>query len=222
MREQAFLRIAALVLTVALGGCLGRTPPPKLYLLTALDSPPERPAGGSGSAVGVGPVTLPEYLRRGEIVTRSGCRGAAAEFCAELELAELDLWAEPLEEAIPRVLAEDLSILLATENVVRYPWRPSASVDYQVTVDFVRFDVDAAGRTELTARWAVVETEKDEVLHLARSIFGESAAAGYDAKVSALSRALSELAREIAGVLDSLAEKRGGGAGGSGPQGPRG
>jgi hypothetical protein len=208
MRDRAVLRIApiaALVLAAALVGCLGRTPPTTLYLLAALDSEPERAAGGIDAVVGVGPVTLPEYLRRSEIVTRTGCQGSE-EFCAELQLAELDRWAEPLEEAITRVLAEDLSILLATENVVRYPWRSTPPVTLQVTVDLVRFDVDAAGRTELIARWSVVDPETEAVLHLARSTHGEPAAAGYGAKVSALSRALAELAREMAGVLEALPE----------------
>lgn len=201
--KNASLHIACLALAVVFGGCLGRTPPPKLYLLTALDSESSPAAGDRELAVGVGPVTLPEYLRRSEIVTRSGC-AAGGDFCAELQLSQVVRWAEPLEDAVVRVLAEDLSVLLGTESVVRYPWRPSASLDFQVTVDLARFDADTTGRAVLTARWTVVEPDGDEVLHLARSSYEERAMGGIGAEVSALSRALAQLAQEIAGTLESL------------------
>lgn len=208
MKVDAGLRIAALVLVaLVLGGCLGRTPPPNVYLLTALRPDSNGPASGIDVAVGVGPVTVPEYLKRSEIVSRAGCGSDSEVTCGELRLAELDRWAEPVDEAVARVLSEDLSLLLATERVVRYPWRPSTPVDYQVTVDLIRFDADAAGKTVLTARWAVVGPEEHEVLHLARSSFEETVpAAGYGARVAALSRALAQLAREIADAIRTRQE----------------
>ena len=39
MKDHVILRIVALLLVLVLGGCLGRTPPPKFYLLTPLDAP---------------------------------------------------------------------------------------------------------------------------------------------------------------------------------------
>jgi uncharacterized lipoprotein YmbA len=49
--------------------------------------------------LGVGPVRLPAYLDRREIVTRAGP--------ARLEVASVDHWAAPLDVLFTSVLAED-------------------------------------------------------------------------------------------------------------------
>lgn len=206
MKDHVILRIVALLLVLVLGGCLGRTPPPKFYLLTPLDAPQASVSSeAAGLAVGVGPVTIPDYLKRPQIVTRASC--GTDDFCGELQLAELDRWAEPLEDNIVRVLSENLSVLLPSERTVRYPWRPAASLDFKVAVDVVRFNVDDRGRSVLTARWTVVGGEKDEVLLLRKSSFGETGVSdGYGGTVAALSRTLAQLSREIADAVKSLAQ----------------
>ena len=69
--------------------------PTRLYTLTALarEGSPQ-PAGGQGLAIGVGPVELPEYVNRPQIVT--GDSGN------ELRRAEFEQWAEPLETNFTR------------------------------------------------------------------------------------------------------------------------
>ena len=60
--------------------------------------------------VAVGPVAIPDYLDRPQILTRSGP--------SELQLAEFERWAGSLEKDVSRVLAENLSTLLEKDHVI--------------------------------------------------------------------------------------------------------
>jgi uncharacterized lipoprotein YmbA len=74
-----------------LGGCLPKpSAPTKLYILSPLAGPAVEMHNKTDEifmTIGVGPVHLPEYLDRPEIVTRINPN--------ELKLAEFDIWAEP-------------------------------------------------------------------------------------------------------------------------------
>src|SRR3546814_11447622 len=83
------------------------------------------------AVIAVAPVTLPAYLDRPDIVTRSTDN--------RLELADFDDWAEPLDDNITRVLAENLGHLLRTDRVVVLP-SASDAIDTEVRVDISRFE----------------------------------------------------------------------------------
>ena len=114
-----------------LGGCLGGSSPSRFYLLSPL-SASESPVAASGVAIGVGPISLPQYLDRSQIVTRKGEN--------QLHLAEFDRWAESLQKSFTRVLVLNLSTLLSTDRVALHPWNRSTPIDYQVIVDVARCD----------------------------------------------------------------------------------
>src|SRR5262245_54561997 len=99
-----------------LSGCLGSTPPTQFYLVPSLtgDTAPPVSAGQRDLTLAVGPVTVPPYLDRPQIVTRTSR--------AKLGLADFDHWAGPLADTIARVLSEDLALLIPTERVVLSPW----------------------------------------------------------------------------------------------------
>jgi uncharacterized lipoprotein YmbA len=65
--------------------------------------------------IGIGPVTLPKYLDRPQIVTFTSPYA--------LNVVEFDRWAEPLESTFVRVLAENLALLLPRAHVVVSPCR---------------------------------------------------------------------------------------------------
>ena len=141
--------------------------------------------------VGVGPVTLPPYLDRPQLVTRAGGN--------RVVLADIDSWVEPLEGMFARVLGENLALLLGTDDVLMLPQRRDVTLDRQVEVDVTRFDVDAAGNAVLDARWWVYGRGGDKLLRSGRSTITEPAQVGdYTAAAAALSRALGAMSREIA------------------------
>jgi len=195
IRSTAWSLVALLAV---LGGCLGGdSPPSRFYLLSPLPAPEAATAAASGIAIGVGPIAVPEYLNRGQIVTRTGEN--------QLELAEFDRWAEPLQKNLSRVLVLNLSTLLSTDRVALHPWNRSTPMDYQVIVDVARFEAGTDGTASLLARWSIVDGASREALLVRKSRFREPIDSnGYEATVASMSRAVAALSREIAGAIRDL------------------
>jgi uncharacterized lipoprotein YmbA len=205
MTRHLLLRSTALSLAfllVFLGGCLASSPPSRFYLLSPLSSPESLPGTRSESALGVGPVALPEYLNRTQIVTRAGEH--------QLQLAEFDRWAEPLARSFTRVLVMNLSTLLATDRIALHPWNRSTPIDYQVIVDVARFDAGEDGTASLLARWSIVDGAAREILHVRKSTFSEPVdSEGYQATVASMSRLVEALSLEIAEAIRDLSVSAG-------------
>src|SRR5262249_1918452 len=112
-------RAAWLVLTVgvlALAGCMSVADPTKYYVLSPTSARAIAPTGDASSiSVGVGPVLIPGYLDRVQIVTRDAN--------AEVAAAMYDRWAEPLESGIAQVLADNLGAHVGSERIAVFPWR---------------------------------------------------------------------------------------------------
>ena len=203
MTTKHVLQIAVFTLAaflVVLGGCAGTTPPSDFYVLSALpQSSAQTRSDGDESriAIGIGPVKLPEYLDRSQIITRTSPN--------ELKVASFDRWAEPLKSSFPRILMENLATLLNTDQVALYPWRKSASVEYQVVVDVVQFDAENGGDAVLIARWTLLEGRSEKILKRKKSIFRKTLHSNnYRSIVSAQSQTVIELSREIADTVKTF------------------
>jgi uncharacterized lipoprotein YmbA len=187
---------------LVLGGCAGTSPSADFYVLSALS----QSSTGSQSerdekniAIGIGPVKLPEYLDRSQIITRTSPN--------ELRVASFDRWAEPLKSSFPRILMENLATLLNTDQVALFPWRRSEAVGYQVMVDVVQFDAERDGDAVLIARWTLLEGSGEKVLKRKKSIFRKSLASNdYQSIVSAQSQTIIELSREIAEAIKAFSQ----------------
>jgi uncharacterized lipoprotein YmbA len=178
-------------------GCGGSSKNSRFYMLTAMPPTAVDSSGGTLAnevSLAVGPVTLPEYLNRSQIVTRVGEN--------QLHLGEFDRWAEPLSHNITRVLAENLATLLNTPRVVAILNRPTGSADYQVIVDLIRYDRSAGGAVTLSAHWAIKVKNAEEPVVVQKSNFTEPVEGqGYAGQVAAMNRALSNLSTDIAAAI---------------------
>ncbi|HBG18919.1 MAG TPA: hypothetical protein DDY32_06475 [Desulfobulbaceae bacterium] len=196
------LPLALLGIFLLLSAC-GRTPPAAYYHLSAVDpgrqgSPMEAIGEAIGeaaigeAAIGIGPVRLPDYLDRPQIVNLEGSN--------RLQLAEGHRWAEPLKVSIPRTIRENLATALATEKLFYFPW--NQAVDYQIPVEIVRFEGVGYQMAHLEAIWSVQDPQGTAILAQRRSEYrvptGSSDSEGL---VQALSQALGLFSREIAEQL---------------------
>jgi uncharacterized protein len=192
--------LAALAAGLALASCAD-SQPTRFYTLAALRDAPDAamPATPPDLSVGVGPVTLPPYLDRAQLVTRAGSN--------RVVLADFDSWAEPLDGLFARVLAENLALRLGTDDVLLLPQRRLVPLDYQVEVDVSRFDVDTSGDAVLDARWWVLDAD-ERLLRNGHSTITEPIQAGDPTAAAAgLSRALGAMSHEIAQAIAAEAHK---------------
>jgi len=189
------------VVLLVLSGCT-KTPPTRFYVLPALTGT-ETAALSSvikpDLTIGVGPVTLPPYLDRPQIVTRASR--------AKLELGEFDQWAAPLQDTFTRVLAENLSLLLGTDRALLHPWPRTTDVDYQVTVDVIRFDGGVGGEVVQAARWSLIGADGKELTMRKTRFQAPANPRDYEATVTAMSRILEDLSRDIAATLQTTVQQ---------------
>jgi len=163
------------------------------YMLSSTPGLSPVSSGEKAITVGVGPVNLPDYLMRPEIVTRTSG--------SEVTLAEFNRWAEPLDETMVRVLVGDLSGLLPGANVFGYPWSSTTLIDYRVTIKVMSFEQPPDVKVHLVEAWRVQDGEGETVrtgeTRLTAGVDGE----GYGPIVSAMNTVLAQLSEEIAGAL---------------------
>jgi uncharacterized lipoprotein YmbA len=195
MKPSLFALVLAALLSMA--GCGSQ--PTRFYTLAPLSaSAANSAASGTGLAVGLGPVDLPKSMDRPQIVTRSGAN--------ELVLGEFDRWAEPIQDNVIQVLAENLALLLPTQKVLLYPWSRSTELDYQVVARVVRFDRAAGGDAALKVRWSVLSPASggNELLARESNYAQRPAGPDYKATVEAMNQALNDFSRDVAAAVAGL------------------
>jgi uncharacterized lipoprotein YmbA len=200
---RPFLRRLALVTLVVspigLGACAST--PSRFYILNTLSASETIPgtAAAQGPVIGVGPITVPKYLDRPQIITRSGRN--------QLALGEFDRWAEPLQDNVLRVLGENLAFLIPTDQVLLHARPQSATLDYQVTVDMLHFDGWLGGESTLLAHWSILDRAELPLLSQRASLNVLVGGGDYEAMVAALSELLARLSGDIAVAIQRLASR---------------
>jgi uncharacterized lipoprotein YmbA len=197
MKTRTISLLVAAAGLVVLAGCFGSTAPARFYALTSMEQSPTGPgpkSGLSGISVGIGPVKIADYLDRSDIVTRD--TGNTVKF------AEFDQWAGSFEDNFTNVLAENLGLLLHSEQIYVHPWPQAVPVKYQVALELMRFDGKPGGEACLIARWSVFGEEPKKLIAVKRSSIQEpTGGSGYEDLVAAESRALAKLSQEISEVI---------------------
>ena len=197
-----FILAAVLIAPITIAGC-GSDKPTRLYVLSATV---EQPAtmSSQGVGIGVGPITLPKYLDRPQIVM-----GVSAN---QLSQANFDQWGGDLNDNMTRVLATNLSNLLGTDRISFYPWSNRSPLDFQVTMDVSKFETEAGGATVLSVFWSLVNPADGTVLEMHRATYRDTkggaaspttGAGPYDAAVAAMSRNLGLLSHDIAAAIQA-------------------
>ncbi|MGD0958451.1 MAG: PqiC family protein [Methylomonas sp.] len=196
-RCSAYLIVRAFLLALPLAAC-SSAPPTRLYMLNA-----ETVAATDGGRdfnpkllVGLGPIHLPDYLNRPQIVI--------AESENRYRLDEHDRWAEQLGDNIGRALAQFLANRLPAEQVLRYPWPQRQLIDYQISIDIFQFHQTADKSSRLQAQWRINHREQTLV---SRQFACEQAARDQaEDIVQAQSICLGRLGQEIESELRRLAD----------------
>ncbi|MCW5700728.1 MAG: membrane integrity-associated transporter subunit PqiC [Rhodospirillales bacterium] len=203
LKRFIFKAFAALLLLTLIAAC-AVTAPSRFYTLSGIDTggdPAATTAVKRDLTVGLGPVVLPKYLDRSEIVRRTSAY--------EIALAEFDRWSESLETMVPRVMVVNLSAALKTDRVFIFPQQRAPETDYHVEIEFFRFEPGSDGVVVLEAQWELYGGRDDTPLIVRKSAFRQpQTGTDYAATVDAMSRALASLCNELATTI--LDHKKGG------------
>jgi hypothetical protein len=195
-RDLAVL-VAALAVSVALGGCLKRSKVARSYVLDPVPAQGQSiPGTATGAVIGVERVAIPGWLDRPQVTGRSSSGAIVSD--------EYSRWGEPLPRGIQRVVAESLVVLLPDRRILTAPFPPRDTVDERVELTVIEAARQTDGAVLLDARWDVVGP-KGEVLARRRSSHRSSPTAlGAAGAVEGLNGALGALSREMADVLRTL------------------
>jgi uncharacterized lipoprotein YmbA len=194
--------ISGLWLALALSGCISipNSPTPRFYMLQAVyeDQVNKKINIASDVFIGVGPVKIPEYLDRPQMVTQSKEK--------MLTFAQFDRWGESLDLGMARLIAEDLTVMLPGTKFTLHPWNSTIPVKYQVVVEIVQLESELNKDLFLVAQWLVIDAQNAKTMIIKRSEFRQPIIPqDYSGLAKTLSTACASLASEISETLATLA-----------------
>ncbi|MEN8199406.1 MAG: PqiC family protein [Thermodesulfobacteriota bacterium] len=177
------------------GGCLKQAPVPDYYTLSAAEQ-----GAVSGTAypypVLVGPVRVASLLERGHLVRQESAHG--------ITLSETHRWAGDLPEMLTDALVSNLGHDLESERVHTFPVSSNLN-GFQVELHFLHLEGDDAQQAHIAARWKIISTVNQEILHAETSSHRVKLENnGYDELARGLSLGLSLISHDIADTLVSM------------------
>ncbi len=198
MKSGPVFSFGLVVLTVLLSGCMRDSKPVQFYMLNANSgntATVRLPASTQGQVIGLGPIRIPEYLNRPQMIV--------AITDNQYQLSEDHRWAERLDQNISLALFKALPRQLGTDRIVRYPWSQRQTIDYQVGIDILEFNINASGQSRLVAQWFIKSKDKPAIDK--RSVYQFPASTtDHEVMVKAQSQCLTKLGQEIANTLRQL------------------
>lgn len=186
-------------------GCISiaNTPSSRFYMLHAASNGSVMQAFDipANTVVGVGPVKIPFFLNRPQIVTLNEKNMAT--------FAEFDRWGESLDIALARLINENFSRMLPQANIVIFPWNVFIPVRYQVIADVIQLDCRLDKDLVMVVQWSVVDLENKSILFTKRSDFRRPIDPhNYAGLVEALSTTGSFLSGEMAKAIAETANQQ--------------
>lgn len=197
----SILRIRLVLVFVLAGifsaGCAGQKT--RFYVLSPLDSGVglvnETQEKGSLS-VEITSLRLPRYLERPQIVTRTGQN--------RVERAEFHQWGGSLRKNMIRVLARNLSQLLATPHIAVSPHRLPAPPGFRIELAVMQFERDSDGQVRLSAQWRLSRGKDRKPLATQITELKTPVVEGeedFENTVAAMSTLFGELSRIVAEAI---------------------
>jgi len=152
----------------------------------------------SDVSLGIGPVTVPEYLKKSQIATRLGDGN-------RYQFDEFHRWAGIIEKDIASAIGNNLGAMLGSDRIAFFPWMHYFKPQYRVVIEIIQFDSDLNSDAVLSSRWAVADGPGENILISGKSDFRRTLEnPSYDALVDAEKLLLADLSRDIADQVSKL------------------
>ena len=200
MRSPSTRRAAAALLPLLAAACspLNPRPDPTVFLvLSSMETaaPAAAPAL-AGMNIGVGPVTLPAYLQRPQLVARVDQ--------TQVRVNEYARWSAPLTALFSEAVAEHLMTTLRPRAVSAYPWPLNDRPMLSVRIAVQQFETVLPDSAVLRARWELVDRNGNPVAPARVSEHRTASPLDPNEAPVALSRLVGMLASDIAAALRAV------------------
>ena len=186
MSRRNFYRGTAAFLTLCLTACGSKQ---EYYRLSAEPSASTH-GGNSSVTLGVGPISLPAYIDRSELVFQSGPN--------EFQIPPNVSWVGSLQANIASALAGDLQEQLGAREVLVFPWPAGRAPRRRVALEIRQFHGISGSDAILDASWRIEDAGGGIVSHGSATLREPIHGDGYAAVVAAESRLLRKCAAVIA------------------------
>ncbi len=144
-----------------------RTPEPDYYLLTSLSKTDNQDGSLEASKIDkkktiiIGPVEIPAYLDRQEIVRRKGSN--------KVHVLKLNRWAEPLPNGMERVLAQNI-FTISGGKILCYPFsmivpEEEKNFDLRVMLNVYQFEGTDDGKCRLDTEYFLTLPNNKDIFH---------------------------------------------------------
>jgi len=208
MREKSIIYFTVIICvasTLFLGGCISvsGSPNSRFYMLKAINESQasQRLDISSDAIIAIGPVKIPEYLNRPQIVTQDKN--------GMLNFAQFDRWGETLDVGMARVIIQDLRVMLPGANLEMFPYNFAIPVKYQVIMEVVQLNCELDKDLFLAVQWSVIDVKTNKMLFVKRSEFHQPIDPhNYSGLVQTLSAGCASLSSDIAEATASLVKSR--------------
>ncbi len=183
--------VAAVVMLAGLAACSSTPIQDRYYSLVLASGNAPVPGGedATGGRMVVGPIVLARYLDQSGLALQTGS--------SEIQSARHHFWAESLDEAIAKVLVQDIARGLNNVNVEREAGRWSSEVHCRVRVEFDKFHATTNSEVHATGRYWLHGVTPSTVSRQEFDIVNRLSADGYAHAVSQLRSSLASLAARI-------------------------
>ncbi len=116
---------------------------------------------------------------------------------------DFNRWVEPVDDAIYRIVSENLDSLVNDAVVVAFPYTHIADLDYQIIGRISRFDADQQGTAVLQIQWGIISSTDEFLVQPKRARYEVTAArpGDYPALARAMSEVLQQFSRDVAKSL---------------------
>jgi uncharacterized lipoprotein YmbA len=197
MRRVFLLFVVALTVTACAG--LPGSDPTRFYVLKTTEGlSAELGSLDPNINVGVGPIQIPGYVDRAQIITfDSGAR---------ITVADFDHWAEPVGDGVKRILSANLASIIGESKVFPYPadFRPNEQ-SIQIAVEITDVFQDEEGTARLAVRWHIKRLYDNQVASRnAKTYSAQSLAGDYSSYADTLSDLLGQFAEDLARDLATV------------------
>ena len=192
--------LCSVSLVFLMAGCGGTSPSVSYYSLSSLDqaSIGSEIMNTSDVSLGIGPVTVPEYLKKAQIATRVGDGN-------RYQFDEFHRWAGIVEKDIAAAIGNNLGAMLGSDRIAFFPWMHYFKPQYRVVIEIIQFDSDLNSDAVLSSRWAVADGAGENIMVSGKSDYRRTLKnPSYDALVDAEKLLLADLSKEIADEVSKL------------------